>query len=98
MRFEKKKIQKAAALEYHPAKDVSPRVTALGKGIIAKKIIETAKKANVPVYHDEKLIDTLNQLKIGDRIPQELYEVVAEMLVYIATIDKAYGEKYVGYR
>jgi hypothetical protein len=52
------------------------------------KIIEEAKKADVPFYKDDKLADTLSKLEIGDMIPPELYEVVAEILVYVNDMDK----------
>lgn len=37
----------------------------------------------MPTYKDDKLADTLSRLKIGDMIPTELYEVVAEILVLL---------------
>ena len=55
---------------------------------IAEKIIETAKEADVPFYKDDKLADTLSKLEIGDMIPPELYEVVAEILVFVNDMDK----------
>ena len=36
---------------------------------------------------DDKLADTLSRLKIGDMIPTELYEVVAEILVFVNDLD-----------
>ena len=59
------------------------KILATGKGVIADKIIERAKESNVPTYKDDKLADTLSRLKIGDMIPTELYEVVAEILVLL---------------
>ena len=52
------------------------------------KEIEKAKKNDVPLYKDDKLANTLSKLKIGDMIPQELYEVVAEILVFVDDMDK----------
>ena len=45
-------------------------------------------ESNVPTYKDDKLADTLSRLKIGDMIPTELYEVVAEILVFVNDLDK----------
>ena len=53
-----------------------------------KKIIEQAKQADVPVHRDDKLANTLSKLQIGDMIPPELYEVVAEILVFVDGMDK----------
>lgn len=83
----KKKIKQAIALSYDPD-DNAPRVIASGKGVIAERIIEKAQEAAVPVHRDDKLADTLSRLDIGDMIPPELYEVVAEILVFVDAMDK----------
>ena len=51
-------------------------------------IIERAKEAKVPIHQDSKLADTLARLEIGEMIPPELYEVVAEILVFVDAMDK----------
>ncbi len=84
---EKKKVKTAVALEYDP-NDAAPKVIATGKGIIAEKIIEKAKEADVPVHRDDKLAGTLSKLEIGEMIPPELYEVVAEILLFVDNMDK----------
>lgn len=86
------KLKKAAALSYEQGEE-APKITALGKGEVALKIIETAKKNNVPVFENSGLVDTLLQLKIGEQIPPELYGVVAEVLVFISKIDKLKGDR-----
>ena len=83
----KPKIKQAVALEYNPEND-APTVTASGRGAIAERIIEKAKEANVPIHRDDKLADTLSRLEIGDMIPPELYEVVAEILIFVDSMDK----------
>ena len=83
----KQKVKQAVALEYDPA-DSAPKVIAMGRGALAEKIIEQAKQAEVPVHKDDKLADTLSKLQIGDMIPPELYEVVAEILVFVDGMDK----------
>ena len=64
-----------------------PRVVASGKGILADKIIEKARESSVPIHRDDKLADTLSRLDIGEMIPPELYEVVAEILVFVDAVD-----------
>lgn len=81
------KVKQAIALEFDPD-DEAPRVIASGKGELAERIIEKAKEAAVPVHRDDKLADTLARLDIGDMIPPELYEVVAEILVFVDSMDK----------
>ena len=86
MNDEKKKVKQAVALEYDPS-DEAPRVIASGKGILAEKIIEKAQESSVPIHRDDKLADTLSRLDIGEMIPPELYEVVAEILVFVDAVD-----------
>ena len=59
---------------------------------MAERIIETAKKNDVPFYQDNKLAETLSRLQIGDTIPPELYEVVAEILVFVDDMDRMKGK------
>ncbi len=82
-----KKIKQAVALQYDIT-DEAPRVIASGRGVLAERIIEKAKEADVPVHRDDKLADTLSRLEIGEAIPPELYEVVAEILVFVDAMDK----------
>ena len=77
----------AVALAYEPG-DVAPKILATGTGEVADRIIEKAKESKVPLYKDNKLADTLSRLKIGDAIPPELYEVVAEILVFVDDMDR----------
>lgn len=77
----------AIALQYDPG-DAAPKILATGKGHIAEKIIEEAKEHDVPLYQDNKLADTLSKLEVGDQIPPELYEVVAQILVFVDGMDK----------
>lgn len=81
------KVKQAIALEYDP-NDQAPRVIASGRGILAEKIIEKAKESDVPIHRDDKLADTLSRLEIGEMIPPELYEVVAEILIFVDSMDK----------
>ena len=77
----------AVAVAYEPG-ERAPRILATGKGEIAEKIIEKAKEHDVPLYKDNKLADTLSKLKIGDAIPPELYEAVAEILFFVDDMDR----------
>ena len=86
-RDRKQKVKQAVALEYDPA-DSAPKVIAMGRGALADKIIEQAKQADVPIHKDDKLANTLSKLQIGEMIPPELYEVVAEILMFVDSMDK----------
>ncbi|MCF8011741.1 MAG: EscU/YscU/HrcU family type III secretion system export apparatus switch protein [Clostridiales bacterium] len=84
----KKNREIAAALRYQPEENGAPVVVAEGKGHMAGLIKEIADKNDIPVYKDEALADTLSQLGVGSEIPEYLYEAVAEILVFVAGIDK----------
>ncbi len=87
----KEKPKQAIALAYNPGEE-APKILAAGKGQLAERIIEKAKEADVPLYRDDKLADTLSRLEIGDMIPPELYKVVAEILVFVDEMDKLKGK------
>lgn len=82
-----KSRKKAVALLYEPGSQ-APQVVASGQGVLADKIINTAKDNDVPLYKDTNLTETLLKLDIGECIPPELYGVVAEILVYVDKMDK----------
>lgn len=86
-----KKQKISVALEYVPGEN-APKIIATGKGLIAEKIIEKAKEADVPVYEDSKLAKTLSKLDIGEMIPPELYNIVAEILVFVDDCDRIRGK------
>lgn len=83
----KEKVKQAIALSYDPAEE-APKVIASGKGVLAERIIERAQESKVPVHRDDSLAETLSRLEIGEMIPPELYEVVAEILVFVDAMDK----------
>ena len=87
MEEEEKKIKTAVALAYRPG-ERAPKILATGKGAVAERILEAAEENEIPQYADGELAETLSKLQIGDMIPPELYEVVAEILVFVNDMDK----------
>ncbi|MFW5981520.1 MAG: EscU/YscU/HrcU family type III secretion system export apparatus switch protein [bacterium] len=77
------KNKKAVALKYDLEKDNAPIITASGQGSIAKKIIETARENNISIESNQDIIDILIKVEIGEEIPAELYQAVAEILSFI---------------
>jgi flagellar biosynthesis protein len=100
MEHKKEKIKEAAALRYSSEKGGAPEIIALGRGDTAERIIAKAKESEVPLYEDANLAHTLNYMKIGNEIPRELYEVVAQVLVFVSKLDDSFektilhGRKY----
>ena len=89
--MEEQRNKIAVALEYEPSEE-APKIVASGRGYLAEKIIERAVEENVPLHKDDKLAKTLSKLEIGDAIPPELYEVVAEVLLFVDKVDKIKGK------
>ncbi len=70
----------AVALEYDGQQ--APVVTAKGHHEVAEEILAIAEKEGIPVHEDRELAALLEQLDLGDHIPQSLYVVVAEILSF----------------
>lgn len=83
----KEKVKTAVALSYNP-EERAPKIIASGKGHLAERIIEKAKESEVPLHQDDKLTASLSKIEVGDMIPPELYEVVAEILAFVDECDK----------
>lgn len=74
----------AVALRYDNEKEEAPKVLAKGADYIAKKIKDAAKEANVMILENKPLARALYAtVEIGEEIPPELYEAVAEMLALV---------------
>ena len=82
---ERKRPKRAAALHYEGSG--APRVVAAGRGEIAKRIVELAEEAGVPVREDAALAEALSQLELQLEIPEDLYTVVAEALAWAYSLD-----------
>lgn len=82
------KLKIATALKFNPDIDAAPQLIAKGVGLIAENILKRAEDYDIPVYKDERLSQQLRQLELGEQIPVELYEVVAEVLVFIGSVDQ----------
>lgn len=89
IRMEKER-KTAVALSYQP-NDTAPKIIASGKGILADKIIAKASKEEIPIHKDAPLANTLSKLELGDCIPPELYEVVAQVLLFVDRMDLIQG-------
>jgi flagellar biosynthesis protein len=78
-----KSPKKAAALRYAQGRDSAPKVVAKGRGKIAEKIVSLAHQHNVPLVEDQNLMQMLEALDVDMEIPAELYQAVAEVLVFV---------------
>jgi len=73
----------AVAIKYSKQEDKAPRVVAKGMNLKASRIKEIAKKAGVPIMRNVPLAHALNKVELGEDIPEELYDAVAEVLNFV---------------
>ncbi|MDX9709131.1 MAG: EscU/YscU/HrcU family type III secretion system export apparatus switch protein [Trichloromonas sp.] len=85
-----KPMDKAVALLYDKEQGDAPRIVAGGRGALAEKIVETARAAGVYIMEDADLVEILAKLPVGDDIPPELYQAVAEILAFVYQVNGRY--------
>jgi flagellar biosynthetic protein FlhB/flagellar biosynthesis protein len=73
----------AIAIQYDRNADNAPRVVAKGLRLKAEKIKEIAKEAGVPILRNVQLANALYRVEVGQEIPEELYDAVAEVLNFV---------------
>ena len=72
----------AVALQY--SEDLpAPIVLASGRGPLAEAITRIARENGVPLVADAELAESLIQLDVNALIPESLYGVIAELLVFV---------------
>jgi flagellar biosynthetic protein FlhB len=77
----------AIALKYDNEKHNAPVVVARGADNIAKKIKDKAKEHKIEIVENKELAQTLYKVtRVGDQIPIELFDAVAEVLAYVYKI------------
>lgn len=79
----------AIAIKYDREKDQAPRVVAKGLRLKAEKIREIAKQYNVPVMRNVNLANALFRVEVGQEVPEELYDAVAEVLNFVFELQQA---------
>ena len=81
-------VHLAIALEYDEAKEPAPKILTMGQGLIADQIIRVGQQAFVPIMRNVALAQTLfRKGKIGDYVPEETYEAIAEILQWLKRLE-----------
>jgi len=79
----------AVALRYVADEGGAPVILAMGKGVLAERIIERAKEHHVTIFQSPLLARALYFTgNIGAEISEKLYNAVAVVLAYIYRIDR----------
>ncbi|GAB2925199.1 EscU/YscU/HrcU family type III secretion system export apparatus switch protein [Rheinheimera gaetbuli] len=87
-----KKSKTATALQYEGKN--APTVTAKGHGDLADEIVALAKEHGVLIHQDDELSKLLNQLQLGEQIPQQLYVVIAELIAFSYVLQGKFPENW----
>ena len=79
---------KAVAIHY--SDDLpAPVVLASGRGRMAEAIVRIAQENGITLLSDPSLADSLIPLDVNSFIPESLYEVIAEILVFVKGLKAA---------
>ena len=81
-------MKKAIGIRYKEEKDKVPKIIAKGQGKLAEKIIKIAEENGIHIKKDKNLLEILYKMDIAEEIPEELYEVLAEILTYVYRLDE----------
>jgi len=85
-------FRQAAAIRYEKGKDSAPRLIAKGKGVVADKILEVARRHGIPIREDRELVQMLASLDLYQEVPPDLYKAVAEILAFIYSLNRGVGK------
>ncbi len=72
----------AVALKYETG-DSAPKIVAKGTSRLAELIIKIARENNIVIEENKLLSEVLMQFDAGDYVPEETYEVVAQILAFV---------------
>ena len=78
-----KDIENAIALLYDKEIHNAPVVISKGEKLLAKRMVEVAKKYDIPIVEDDETASILMELDIGEEIPYSLYEAVSVILSHV---------------
>lgn len=85
-------MKRAVAMAYS-GEDGAPRVVAKGTGVTADAIVSLAQEHGVYVHQSPELVSLLMQVDLDSEIPPELYQVVAELLAWLYSLDQGLPER-----
>ena len=82
----------SVAIRYSAAENMAaPTVVAKGANKLAFRIRELAEEHKIPVMENKILAQNLYKLDLGEEIPPQFYQAVAEILAYVYSLKKKRG-------
>lgn len=79
----------ACAIKYDKEIAEAPVLIAKGADYLAQKIKDTAKEYSIPIVENKPLARMLyHNVELEEQIPEELYQMTAEVLAYVYSLNK----------
>ena len=76
----------SVAIRYDADEMDAPQVLGKGSDIIAMKIREIAREHHIPIIENPPVARLLHKLDIGNHVPEDLFQVVAEILAHVYSL------------
>lgn len=84
----------AIAIKYDPETMAAPVVLAKGQRLLAQRIKELASANGVPIVENKPVARLLYKVaEVGQAIPEDLYQAVAEILAYVYQLGEKAGRR-----
>jgi flagellar biosynthesis protein len=77
----------AFALGFPDGSEAPPALTARGEYGLADEIVRIARRHGVPIVERDEIAQSLATLEMDQRIPSELFEMAAALLIEVGAID-----------
>jgi flagellar biosynthesis protein FlhB len=85
----------AIAIGYDRAVDAAPYIIAMGKDLLANRIVSIAKTHDIPIIRNIKLAHKLwDEGEVHEFVPEDTYEALAEILRWLAALDTEEAYEY----
>lgn len=85
----------AVALKYDPDEMPAPVVLAKGQRLMAQKIKDIAAANGIPIIENPPVTRMIYKMvEVGQQIPEELYQTVAEILAYVYKLSEQVGRRW----
>ncbi|BHH83385.1 flagellar biosynthesis protein FlhB [Desulforhopalus sp. 52FAK] len=76
----------SVAIQYDSDNMDAPIIIAKGADLIAMRIREIAREAEIPIIENPPVARLLHSLEIGEHIPEDLFKAVAEILAHVYSL------------
>ncbi len=76
----------SVAISYVRGEMAAPKIVAKGTGHVALRIREIAAEHGVPRVENVPVARALNEIEIGQEVPEEMFRAVAEILAYVYSL------------